>query len=86
MRQRGYTKQWPLAEALLCIYEAKKAAEAAEGVGRRSDIAVIRKDRDTVILSDKILSAIDPIVDGQRRMSVDDADRQRVLDVLDPST
>ena len=41
----GQTKVTPFAETVLNIYKAKKAAEVAPGVGRRTDMVILRNDK-----------------------------------------
>ncbi len=41
----GQTKTTPFAETVLNIYKAKKAAEVAPGVGRRTDMVILRNDK-----------------------------------------
>lgn len=41
LARRGYRISWSLTEALYGVYEAKRAAELAPGVGKTTDIAII---------------------------------------------
>lgn len=43
LMQSGYTNNWMFADAVATLYAAKKAAEAAPGVGRRTDIQFLMR-------------------------------------------
>ena len=57
--RRLHKKSATLPEALYNVYEAKKAAETARGVGSTTDISVIRKDKTRIDLDGRALDALE---------------------------
>jgi len=62
-----YTSGTPLKEAIYLVFEAKKAAEQAIGVGRRTDIRVVVSDARNIQLSDEQIAGLGHIYENKAK-------------------
>jgi ATP-dependent protease HslVU (ClpYQ) peptidase subunit len=67
MMRANYTAATPLMEAIYRVFEAKKSAEQAVGVGRRTDLRVILSNKKNVRLSDGELASLGKLYEAQRQ-------------------
>ncbi len=58
---RDYDPSWSLAEALLSVYTAKKAAEKAPGVGQRLTHMAVVDDHSVTMLTEEQVRRIDVV-------------------------
>lgn len=72
-----YTSATPLKEAIYHVFEAKKAAEQATGVGRRTDIRVVVGERRNIQLSDEEIAGLGRI--HEKKAERTDVLRGRVM-------
>ena len=72
-----YTSSTPLKEAIYHVFEAKKAAEQATGVGRRTDIRVVVSEKRNIQLSDEQIAGLGQIY--ERRVNGTGKLRGRIL-------
>ncbi len=62
-----YTHDTPLTEAIYHVFEAKKAAEQATGVGRRTDIRVVVSEKRNIQLSDEQIAGLGQIWEEKQK-------------------
>lgn len=82
---RNYVQSMSCEEAAYYVYEAKRLAEAATGVGPETDLYVLRRGKDNIIpirLYDDAENALDGIWNGLKPKQFKDADKAK-LAVLD---
>ncbi len=63
----NYTADTPLLEAIYQVFEAKKNAEQAVGVGRRTDIRIIMDEKKNIQLSDNEVLELNDIYDTKMK-------------------
>jgi hypothetical protein len=71
----NYTSEMPLSDAIIHVVEAKKLAEQAYGVGRRTDIRVVVSPRRIVQLSDQVVSNLVNLCDRKNAKQATIAER-----------
>ena len=62
-----YTSATPLEEAVYHVFEAKKAAEQATGVGRRTDIRIVVSNRRNIQLTDEQIAGLGHIFEKRNQ-------------------
>jgi len=73
----GQTRSRGLIETLHSVYEAKRAAEVAPGVGKATDIMVIDSKKESHHCSDEVLNALKRLHSQAARRSVPNLDQLR---------
>jgi hypothetical protein len=64
-----YGKSLPLADAMLRVYDAKRAAELVRGVGPRTDMVVMSPGRPARFVSEEAIDSLRMIYDETRKKS-----------------
>jgi 20S proteasome alpha/beta subunit len=74
---RQFRPSMKLADAIFAVYEAKRAAEIAQGVGHATDLVILRADREAQWLDEAELSELEAIRETKkpRQLSDDEAER-----------
>lgn len=76
----GYEKRWPFAKALFLTYSAKKKAEAIVGVGKKTDVVLIRPGYQITRLSESQVATLDGIY--REKVAADAEAEQKAIDRL----
>jgi len=83
LSRRGYRKSFALSEGLYCVYEAKKAAEMARGVGPTTDISAIRKGRRPLKLSPRVLESLASVYGRLKPKAMSKQDKSVITSALE---
>lgn len=76
--RRGFKKTQSLSAAVFSAYEAKRASEFAYGVGKQTDIAIIRPNTPAAFLSQEAIAGLSRIYDRLKPPGLSKADQGKI--------
>jgi len=77
---KSFHKQMSIEEGIFAAYESKRIAEIAYGVGRQTDMAIIRKDGKPKFLSKRVIDGLERIY--QKRIGIPETDKKAIAGLL----
>lgn len=79
----GFSQNWKLGKALYIVYEGKRLAEKAPGVGKKTDIAIIDRDNGITLVPESTIKYLSKIFDEKTKTKgLEDPDVSKMIEEL----
>jgi hypothetical protein len=79
LMHRKYSKSLSLPEAIYCVYEAKRTAEIAQGVGTATDIVIVRIGKPAHWMTADGISKLERIFEAKRPRLLESSEAAEIL-------